>query len=95
MANEMSEEEIYEEAKKRVKAKRDFYSHLGAWVLVNVVLVVIWALTDFGGYPWFLWPLGIWGVFVLSHFVQTFVFKPKSDRGAIEKEAEKIRKEQK
>lgn len=94
MANEMSEEEIYEEAKKRVKAKKDFYSHLGAWVLVNIVLVVIWALTDFGGYPWFLWPLCIWGVFVLSHFVQAFVFKPRMDRGAIEEEVEKIRKEQ-
>jgi len=28
MAKQISEEEIYEEAKKRVKAKRDFYGHL-------------------------------------------------------------------
>ena len=94
MANGMSEEEVYEEARKRVKAKKDFYGHLGAWVLVNVVLVVIWALSDFGGYPWFLWPLGIWGVFVLWHFVQVFVLKPKSDKAAIEKEAERIKREQ-
>lgn len=93
MVNQMSEEEVYEEAKKRVKAKKDFYNHLGAWVLVNIVLVVVWALTDHGGHPWFLYPLCIWGIFILSHFVQTFVIKPKSDRGAIEKEAEKIRKE--
>ena len=94
MANKMSEEEIYEQAKKRVKAKKDFYGHLGAWALVNVILVFVWSLTDFGGHPWFLWPLGIWGVFVLSHFVRVFVLAPKSDRGAIEKEAEKIRREQ-
>ncbi len=94
MAKQMSEEEIYEVAQKRVKAKKDFFGHFGAWALVNVILVVVWALTDFGGYPWFLWCLCIWGVFVLSHFVQVFVFKPKSDKGAIEKEAEKIRREQ-
>ena len=93
MAKQLSEEEIYEVAQKRVKAKRDFYGHLGAWALVNVILVVVWALSG-GGYLWFLWCLGIWGVFVLAHFVQVFVFKPKSDKGAVEKEAEKIRREQ-
>jgi len=93
MADEMSEDEIYEVAKTRVKAKKDFYGHLTAWAIVNVILVIVWALTNLGGYPWFLWCLGIWGVFVLSHFVRVFVFAPKSDRGAIEKEAEKIRRE--
>jgi hypothetical protein len=36
----MSEEEIYEEAKKRVKAKRDFYGHLTAYIIVNAILVL-------------------------------------------------------
>ena len=61
---------------------------------MNVVLVIVWALTDVTGYMWFLWPLCIWGFFILVHFVQTFVFKPKSDKGAIEKEAAKIKREQ-
>jgi hypothetical protein len=94
MTNQPSEEKIYEEAKKRVKAKRDFWGNFGAWATVNIILVVVWALTDPGGYPWFLWPLGIWGVFVLIHFLRVFVFERKSDVGAIEKEAEKIKREQ-
>ena len=94
MAAQMSEEEVYEVAKKRVKAKRDFYGNFGAWAIVNIILVIVWALTDVTGYMWFLWPLCIWGFFVLVHFVQAFVFKPKSEKGAIEKEAEQIRKEQ-
>jgi len=94
MTNQPSEEKIYEEAKKRVKAKRDFWGNFGAWATVNIILVVVWALTDPGGYPWFLWPLGIWGVFVLIHFLRVFVFEQKSDVGAIEKEAEKIKREQ-
>jgi hypothetical protein len=38
--------------------------------------------------------LGIWGIFVLGHFLRVFVFESKSDRGAIEKEVEKIKREQ-
>jgi len=94
MSTKLSEEEVYEVAKKRVKVKKEFYGHLGAWVLVNTLLVIIWALTSPGGYMWFLWPLCIWGFFVLVHSIQAFVFKPSSEKGAVEKEAEKIRKEQ-
>ncbi len=94
MVNQTSEEEIYKIAKKRVKAKKDFYKNLGTWAVVNVVLIIVWALTDVTGYMWFLWPLCIWGFFVLVHFVQSFVFKPKSDKGAIEKEVAKIKREQ-
>ncbi|MBA7698965.1 hypothetical protein ES703_107649 [subsurface metagenome] len=68
--------------------------HFGAWAVVNIILVIVWALTDPGGYPWFLWPLGIWGVFVLLHFLRVFVFERKSDTEAIEKEAERIKREQ-
>ena len=94
MTTDMTEEKIYEEAKKRVKAKRDFWGHFGAWATVNIILVIVWALTDLGGYPWFLWPLGIWGVFVSIHFLRVFVFERKTDIGAIEKEAERIKREQ-
>ena len=95
MTNQPSEEKIYEEAKRRVKAKRDFWGHFGAWATVNIILVIVWALTDLRGHPWFLWPLGIWGVFVLIHFLRVFVFERKTDIEAIEKEAEKIKREQK
>jgi len=94
MATQMSEEEVYEVAKKRVRAKKEFYSNFGAWAVVNAILVIIWALTSPGGYMWFLWPLCIWGFFILVHFMKAFVFQPKPEKGAIEKEAEKIRREQ-
>ncbi len=90
---ELSEQEIYEEARKRVKRKRDFYSHLGAYVIVNIVLVVIWALSG-SGYMWFLWPLGIWGVFVLWNFIEVFLLdNVLSEKSAIEKEIEKMKRE--
>ena len=95
MASQMSEEQIYEEARLRVKAKKDFWGHFSAWALVNVMLIIVWTLSGFGGgYPWFLWPLCIWGAFVLIHYLRTFIFDQKSDRSAIEKEAERIKREQ-
>ena len=93
MATTMTDEQVYAEAKKRVKAKKDFYGHLGAWAVVNIILIIVWALSD-RGYPWFLWPLCIWGAFVLMNYLNTFVFGKQSDIGAIEKEAEKIKREQ-
>jgi len=95
MAKQLSEEQIYEEARKRVKEKKGFWGHFGAWASINIILIIIWALTDLGGYPWFVWPLGIWGVFVLFHYLRIFVFERGSDRRAIEQEAERIRGEQK
>jgi len=89
----LSDEQIYEEAKKRVKAKRAFWGSFGAWAGVNALLIVIWALTGMG-YPWFIWPLCIWGLFVLIHGLRVFVFEQKPEASAIEKEAEKLRREQ-
>ena len=94
MAKPISEEEIYKEAKRRVKEKRGFWGHFSTWAAVNILLILIWTLSDLGGYPWFVWPLGIWGVFVLFHYLRVFVFERRSDIGAIEKEAKKIRKEE-
>ena len=93
MAQQMSEEQIYAEASKRVKAKKRFYSGLATYLVVNAVLVIIWALSG-QGYMWFLWPLGIWGVFVLGDYFRVFVFGKGYDKQAIEKEVAKIKREQ-
>ena len=92
MAKEPSEEQIYEEASKRVKEKKRFYGGLVTYLIVNAVLIVIWALSG-RGYPWFLWPLGIWGAFVLGDFLRISVFREKSDHEAIEREVEKMKRD--
>jgi len=94
MATGTSEEQIYEEARKRVMAKRGFWGNLIFYAVVNIICFLIWVLGD-RGYPWFLWVLGPWGIlFVLPHYLRVFVFAGKSERRAIEQEAERIRKEQ-
>ena len=93
MAQNLSEEQIYEEAKKRVEEKKGFYIHLTIYIVVNIGLVLLWAFAADRGFPWFVFPLGGWGIGLLFHYLGVFVFEGKSDRAAIEKEAEKIRKE--
>jgi len=93
MAKQLMEEKIYEEASKRVKDRKRFYGSLATYLIVNAVLIVIWALSG-QGYMWFLWPLGIWGIFVLGDYLRIFVFGRGSDQQAIEKEAEKMKKGQ-
>ena len=94
MSKQMSEDEIYEQAKKRVEAKKGFFIHLTVYILVNVLLVLIWAFAAGGGFPWFIFPIFGWGIGILFHYLGVFVFGVKSDRAAIEKEAEKIKREQ-
>lgn len=96
MPNEMSEQELYEAARKRVEEKKGFFIHLATYICVNIGLVLIWAFAAGGGYPWFLWPLGGWGIGLLFHGLGVFVFSRTTarDKRAIEKEMEKLRKEQ-
>lgn len=95
MAAPMSEEEIYQKARKRVEEKKGFYSHLAVYIVVNGMLVVIWALTSHGeGHPWFVWPMGGWGIGLVFHGLSVFLFGKETgwERSEVEKEAEKIRK---
>jgi cobalamin biosynthesis protein CobD/CbiB len=93
MSKQLTEEQIYEEASKKVRDRKRFYGGLATYLIVNAVLIVIWALSG-QGYMWFLWPLGIWGVFVLGDYLRVFVFGKGSDQQAIEKEVEKIKRGQ-
>jgi len=91
MPAKKTDEEIYEEAKKIVEEKKGFRTHFIVYLCVNALLVVIWAFTG-RGFPWFVFPLGGWGIGVLFHFLNIYVFSRETDTKEIEKEAEKIRK---
>ena len=92
MENKNPEEELYEEAKRRVEAKRKFYRNLAAYLVVNVFLIIIWAFPAGGWYQWFWFPLGGWGLFILLEYIQVFVLPGSGDKAAIEKEMDKMRK---
>jgi hypothetical protein len=61
----------------RAKAKAAFQRHLFSYAWVNGFLVVIWALTNFGGYFWPVWPMLGWGIGLASHAFS--VYGPRAD----------------
>ncbi|HZA19774.1 MAG TPA: 2TM domain-containing protein [Actinomycetota bacterium] len=75
----MNEEEIRAEAIKRIKEKREFNQHVVAYVVVNIALVGIWAITSDGGYFWPIWPILGWGIGLAFHAYSTFGQRPISE----------------
>jgi len=90
MTDKISEVQIYQEAKKRVEAKKRLRNHAIVYVVVNSFLALIWWLTG-AGFPWFVFPLGGWGMGLLFHGLRVYVFSGEGDREAIEREAEELR----
>ncbi|MEE9528519.1 MAG: 2TM domain-containing protein, partial [Dehalococcoidia bacterium] len=73
--------------------KKGFYTHFIVYILVNILLIIIWAATG-AGFPWFIFPLGGWGIGVLFHFLGVFVFSRQTswERREIEKEVERLKR---
>lgn len=67
-----------EQARKRVTARRDFTSHVVAYVVVNGFLVGMWALTG-GGYFWPAWVIGAWGIGLVLHAWDAFFRRPVTE----------------
>src|SRR5258708_40272386 len=62
----MYDQERYQLARARVQQLRLFYTHVGVYVFVNILLLLINLLTDPSSL-WFYWPLLGWGVAVAAH----------------------------
>jgi apolipoprotein N-acyltransferase len=64
-----------EQAVAYLKRKRKFYVDLASYVAVNGMLWVIWALSHGSGdtgFPWPLWPMAIWGVFLTMDALRVY-----------------------
>lgn len=61
----MTEQELYQIARKRADAKLGFYIHLSVYVVVMILLFAINYLS--ASKPWSLYPLLGWGLGVAIH----------------------------
>ena len=96
MSGNLSDEEVYRIARQRVEEKKGFYTHLIVYICVNILLVLIWFFTG-ADFPWFVFPLGGWGIGLLFHFLGVFVFSRSGSAWEIreiEKEMERLKKNQ-
>lgn len=69
----MSELEIREKARKKVEAKKGFYSHLVSYAAVGLFFLVLNFLTyNESGTWWFFYPMAGWGIGLFIHYFMVF-----------------------
>jgi hypothetical protein len=83
------EAELREQAIRSLRKKRDFRTHVVMYVLVNALLVGIWAITG-AGYFWPAWVLAGWGIAVIANAWEVYGRKPISE-AEIARESERLR----
>ena len=84
------EEVLRQRAIRRLKKKAEFRSHVSSYVLVNAMLVAIWAFTD-GGYFWPIWPILGWGVGIGFHAWETYGHRSELSEEQIRREMDRLR----
>lgn len=72
------------------KERVDFKQHAATYLIVNTLLVVIWAATSFGSYFWPFWPILGWGIGLAFHGFNAY----GDGHSMVAKEEEKIRQKQ-
>lgn len=76
MKKEETYQERYTRAKERVEEIRAFYNHLFIYIIVNIGLASFNYYDNEWRFPWFLFPLGGWGIGLLGHALGTFSANP-------------------
>lgn len=84
----IDDQELRELAKTRLGKRRDFVAHAFAYVLVNVFLIAIWAMTG-AGFFWPVFPIMGWGIGLFFHGWDTFSAPLSDDR--IAREVDRLR----
>lgn len=72
----------------RIGARKAFWRHLAVYVIVNVFMVVIWALGD-GGSFWPGWVMFGWGIGVAFNAFNVFVGQRPISEESIQREIDK------
>ena len=68
----LEKKDKYLKGKKRVEEIKGFYGHLSAYVMVNLILLIINLLVS-PDELWFHWTAIFWGIGIIWHFLGVFV----------------------
>jgi hypothetical protein len=88
MVNDTREQAARDRAVAQLKKRRDFRGHLLVYVLVNVFVVVIWAVTDIHGFFWPVFLIAGWGIGVVMNAWDVY-WRPQITEHDIQHEIER------
>jgi hypothetical protein len=71
-----TDDELREKALKRIKDKRDFAGHVVTYVVINALIVGVWAFAAGGGFFWPMFPMAGWGIGLLFHGLEVYRGEP-------------------
>jgi hypothetical protein len=92
VTDERSEEELLRQrAIRQARKRRDFYGHLLVFVLVNAVVITIWATVDDGGFFWPMFLILGWGIGLVMNAWDVF-YRSYEDEAQIQREIDRIRR---
>jgi hypothetical protein len=72
--DEFGELAVREREARRIARRQWFWLHFAVYATSQVFLVIVWALSE-ATYPWYIYPLFGWGIFVAAHAVFAFVIR--------------------
>ena len=70
-SSQAAEEGDREVARRRAESRYAFRLHAAIFTAVNFLLIVIWYFSGVA-FPWFLFPLGGWGLGLAAHLFQAY-----------------------
>ena len=82
--------DLREQAVRRIRAKQSFTIHLTVYIVVNIALVVVWAMTS-RDYFWPIWPMFGWAIGLFFHGYGVYKHMDISE-SRIQSEMEQIRR---
>src|SRR5262249_12635479 len=83
------EQDLYEEAKTRVRKRRDLSAHFAAYIGINTTIVSILAIPRPGGNFWPAWLMLAWGCGLILNVWDVYFRRPVTERD-IEREMERL-----
>jgi hypothetical protein len=84
------ENDVREQARQRLQKRSDLGGHVVAYVLINAMIVGVWAITG-AGYFWPAWVLLGWGVGLALNVWDVFFRHPITDSD-IEREVKRMQR---
>jgi hypothetical protein len=81
-----------ERARTRIKKRRDLRTHALVFVLVNLAVIGIWAVTDSHGFFWPVFLIVFWGIGLVMNAWDVYVSHDISERD-IEREISRMHRQ--